>query len=88
MIFHTIRFPVADMAVVCPKCGKEGTVRFDRERGMAIFQCWSCYEKKEAAPGGDTSEVTAQCTKTGKYFRVFVPCNKIHGKNTGKVPLL
>lgn len=57
----------SDMAVVCPKCRQAGTVRFDKARGLALFQCSSCYLKKEMAPGGPPAfDVTAQCTSTGK----------------------
>lgn len=70
----------SDMAVVCPKCGKAGSVHVDRERGMARFQCESCYEKKETASGGYTFEVTARCTATGRRFRVSMPASKVHGQ--------
>ena len=36
-----------DMVVVCPKCGKAGTVHFDKEHNTAVFQCNSCYTKEE-----------------------------------------
>lgn len=69
-----------DMAVVCPKCKKAGIVHFDKERNVAIFQCKACYAKKEIAPCGNYAyEVTAQCTSNGKYFRLPMPENKIHG---------
>lgn len=78
--YHTFSF-WSDMVVVCPKCGKAGIVRFDRERNMAFFQCESCYAKKETAVDGDhASTVTARCTSTGEYFRAFVPDAKIHGQ--------
>lgn len=71
----------SDMVVVCPKCGKAGIVRFDRERGMAFFQCESCCTKKETSVDGNhASTVTAKCTSTGKYFQAFVPDAKIHGQ--------
>lgn len=78
--YHTFSF-WSDMVVVCPKCGKAGIVHFDRERNIALFQCKSCYIKKETIPGGTHAfEVTAQCTSTGKYFRISMPTNKIHGQ--------
>ena len=78
--YHTFSF-WSDMVVVCPKCGKAGIVHFDRERNIALFQCKSCYIKKETIPGGTYAfEVTAQCTSTGKYFRISMPTNKIHGQ--------
>lgn len=70
-----------DMVVVCPKCGKAGTVHFNKEYHTALFQCQSCYIKKEIVPSGnDTFKVTAQCTSTGKYFQTSAPGNKIHGQ--------
>ncbi|MBO5032296.1 MAG: hypothetical protein J6C19_10780 [Lachnospiraceae bacterium] len=69
-----------DMVVVCPKCGKAGIVHFDKEHNVAIFQCEACYAKKEIMPCANYAfEVTAQCTSTGKYFRLSMPENKIHG---------
>lgn len=77
---HTFSF-WSDMAVTCPKCGKAGTVRFDKEHSIARFQCESCYTKKEILPCGNSGfEVTAQCTKTGRYFRTSMPDDKIHGQ--------
>ena len=77
--YHTFSF-WTDMTVVCPKCGKAGTVHFNPDSGKAQFQCKSCYAKQEAVSGGsDAFEVTAQCTSTGKYFRAFLPKNSIHG---------
>lgn len=71
----------SDMTVVCPRCGRAGTVRFEKEHGIAQFRCWSCYLKKETVPcGSDTWEVTARCTATGKYFRVSRPGHQIHGQ--------
>lgn len=71
----------SDMAVVCPGCGKEGTVHFDKERGTALFQCETCYMKKETVPGGNHFfELTAQCTSTGKFFHSSLPVHKIRGQ--------
>lgn len=70
-----------DMVVVCPVCGKAGTVHFDRERNTAIFRCGSCYTVKETLPcGSDGFEVTAKCTTTGRYFRIPMPSDRIHGQ--------
>ncbi len=78
--YHTFSF-WSDMAVVCPRCSKAGTVHFNKERGIALFKCGSCYMKKETVPGSCHSfEATAQCTSTGKYFRTFLPGNKVHGQ--------
>lgn len=78
--YHTFSF-WSDIVVVCPKCGKAGVVRFDRKRNIALFQCGSCYMKKETVPGGNNAfGVTAQCTKTGKYFQISIPSDKIHGQ--------
>lgn len=77
---HTFSFS-SDIVVVCPKCGKPGTVHFNKERGTALFQCESCYMKRETTPCGNFDfEVTAQCTSTGRYFRTPVPAEKIHGQ--------
>lgn len=78
--YHTFSF-WSDMVVVCPACGKAGTVHFDQERNLAIFRCESCYMAKEIMPWGSSAfEVTAQCTSTGKHFRLPMPENKIHGQ--------
>lgn len=78
--YHTFSF-WSNMVVVCPNCGKAGVVRFYKERNIAVFQCKSCYTKKETIPGGvHAFEVTAQCTTTGQYFRASMPNNKIHGQ--------
>lgn len=82
--FNDVKFNTfsqwTDMIVVCPKCGKAGSVHFDEERNVAIFQCKACYAKKEIIPCGNYAfEVTAQCTSTKKYFRLSVSENKIHG---------
>ncbi|MDE6914742.1 MAG: hypothetical protein K2P35_13785 [Lachnospiraceae bacterium] len=78
--YHTFSL-LSDMVVICPKCGKAGTVHFDKEHRIARFQCASCYLKKETVPVGKNAyEVTAQCTSTGKYFRTSVPDNKIRGQ--------
>lgn len=70
--YHTFSF-LSDMIVVCPKCSKAGVVRFDRKKNIALFQCESCYTKKETVPGGNYAfEVTAQCTTTGKYFQISI----------------
>lgn len=70
-----------DMIVVCPKCGKAGNVRFDKEHHTALFQCESCYTERKTVSGGkDAFEVTAQCASTGRYFRTSMPSNKIHGQ--------
>lgn len=70
-----------DMVVVCPVCGKAGTVHFDEARNTALFRCESCYTSKETLPcGRDGFEVTAQCTTTGRYFRIPMPSNRIHGQ--------
>ena len=68
------------MNVICPKCGKAGTVCFDKEYNTAIFQCESCYMERKTMSGGSAFEVTAMCTSTGKYFRIFMPDNKIRGQ--------
>ena len=49
--YHTFSF-WSDMVVVCPNCGETGVVRFHQERNIAVFQCKSCYTKKETMPGG------------------------------------
>ena len=82
--FNDVKFNTfslwADMVVVCPKCEKAGIVHFVQEHHVAIFQCEACYTKKEIIPCGDYAfEVTAQCTSSGKYFRLSMPQNKIHG---------
>lgn len=79
--YYTFSFFTTDMVVVCPQCGQAGTVRYDNEHRTAQFQCKSCYTKKEKVPYGDSAfEVKGKCTKTGRYFRVSVPDNKIHGQ--------
>lgn len=78
--YHTFSF-WTKMVVVCPKCGKTGMVHFDKEHDIALFQCESCYMRRETRPSGNNAfEVTAQCTSTGRYFRVSMPDNKIHGQ--------
>lgn len=78
--YHTFSF-WSEMVVVCPVCGKAGTVHFDIERNTAIFRCDSCYTTKEIVPCGSYGvEVTAQCTSTGKCFRMPMPSDKIHGQ--------
>lgn len=78
--YHTFSF-WSDMVVVCPNCGKAGIVSLDRERNIALFQCNSCYRKKETIPGRNHAfEATAQCTSTGKYFQKLIPDYKIHGQ--------
>ena len=69
------------MVVVCPECGKAGTVCYNKERKRAVFQCGFCYRKEEMVPGEKSGmEVTAQCTSTGKYIRILMPAEKIHGQ--------
>lgn len=78
--YHTFSF-WSDMVVVCPKCGRAGTVHFNRENNTANFQCGSCYMQKETVPGGHyTFEATAQCTSTGRYFRTYFSEDKIRGQ--------
>ncbi|MBR6769691.1 MAG: hypothetical protein IKM28_00325 [Lachnospiraceae bacterium] len=79
-----------DIIVVCPECGKSGIVHFNQEHQAAVFQCNVCYTKKKMVPCGDYAfKVTAQCTSTGKYFRLFMPEHKIHGsKNKSQMFLL
>lgn len=77
--YHTFSF-WSDMTVVCPRCGKAGTVCLDQERKVACFQCESCYEKREIVPGDHTTEITAQCTATGRYFRQAVAKDKVRGQ--------
>ena len=78
--YYTFSF-WSDIIVVCPKCKKAGAVRFVQERNIAVFQCESYYIRKETVPGkDDMTEVTAQCTSTGEYFRTWVENNKIHGQ--------
>ncbi len=82
--FNDVRFGTfsswTDMMVVCPECGKAGIVHFDKEMNTAIFQCEACYTTRKIVPCGNYAfEVTAQCTSTGKYFRLSMPENKIHG---------
>lgn len=78
--YHTFSF-LTDTVVVCPKCGKAGIVHFDKEHNSALFQCESCYTKKENVPCGSFAhEVTGQCTTTGRYFRMSSPRDKIHGQ--------
>lgn len=78
--YHSFSF-WTEMVVVCPACGKAGTVHFDKERDTAIFRCESCYTAKETVPYGNCGfEVNAQCTSTGKYFRIPMAGDKIHGQ--------
>lgn len=82
--FHDVKFGTfsfwTDMVVVCPKCSKAGSVHFEEDRSTAVFQCEVCYTKKETVLCTDYAfEVTAQCISTGKYFRLPIPQNKIHG---------
>lgn len=78
--YHTFSF-WTDTVVVCPECGKAGIVHFDKEHYTALFQCESCYIKKENVPCGNyVFEVTGQCTTTEKYFRMSIPDNKVHGQ--------
>ena len=78
--FHTFSF-WTDTVVVCPKCGKAGIVHFDKEHNTALFQCESCYTKKEKLPCGNNAfEVTGQCTTTERYFRMSVHDSKVHGQ--------
>lgn len=83
--FHDVEFHTfsswTDMVVVCPNCGKAGIVHFDKEHNVAVFQCGACYTKKEIMPCGNYAfEIAAQCTLTGKHFRLSMPENKIHGQ--------
>lgn len=72
---------LTDMTVICPKCGGAGTVHFVQEQGIALFQCSSCYAKKETVScGTDDVEVNGQCTSMGRYFRTAVPRDKVHGQ--------
>ncbi len=72
---------LSKMVVLCPACGKAATVHFDKECNRAIFKCGSCYIKRETVPGGNREvEITAQCTITGRYFRISMPVNKVHGQ--------
>ena len=42
---------------------------------------WFCYRKEEMVSGEKSGmEVTAQCTSTGKYIRILMPAEKIHGQ--------
>ncbi|EOS49122.1 hypothetical protein C809_01715 [Lachnospiraceae bacterium MD335] len=70
-----------DMMVICPHCGSAGTVHFDREKNIALFQCDSCYAKQETVSCGvDNVEINAQCTLTGRFFRNIIPKHKVHGQ--------
>ena len=78
--FHTFSF-WTDTVVVCPKCGKAGIVHFDKEHNTALFQCESCYTKKEKVPCGNNAfEITGQCTATERYFRMSVHDSKVQGQ--------
>lgn len=78
--YYTFSF-WTNMIVVCPKCGKAGTVHFDKEKNIAIFQCKSCYMERKTMSGRNAAyEVTAQCTSTGKYFRNSMANNKVCGQ--------
>ncbi len=78
--YHTFSF-WSDMVVICPKCGKAGTVHFDKEYNIAVFQCESCYTKRETVPGENKDfQAAAQCTSTGKYFRITLTDKKVHGQ--------
>ncbi len=78
--YHTFSF-WTNMTVVCPKCSKAGTVHLDKEHHIALFQCNSCYtERKTMLSRNNAFEVNAQCTSTGKYFRISIPNDKIHGQ--------
>lgn len=67
-----------EIAVACPRCGKEGAVRLNRERSRAAFRCGSCGFREEAPPNR-LVPVTARCPATGRYFRVIVPGETLRG---------
>ena len=78
--YYTFSF-WTDMAVVCPKCSKAGVVYFDKEKNIAFFRCKSCYTQKEVFLGEEYAfEVISQCTSTGKYFRLSISNDKVHGQ--------
>ncbi len=73
--------PSSEILVVCPKCGSEGTVSFNRFSGIAKFDCSSCYDHMEVQPGLDERfKVVGQCTSTGRFFNEYLPGEKIHGQ--------
>ncbi len=70
----------SEMTVICPSCGKAGTVVLDREQQVAVFRCNGCYRHEKIVPcGGYDFQVSAQCTSTGKRFKKFLPQNQVHG---------
>ncbi len=78
----------SEMTVVCPRCGKAGTVRLDRERSRAVFRCGSCFFQNETTTGDHFAQVTGRCAATGRRFRVFVPKEKVRGpKKRVRCPL-
>ena len=68
-------FPQSDdITVVCPDCGRAGTVCFDRERGVAVFRCSGCFRRRETVPdGGHTFEITSveDVKGRGMYLEVL-----------------
>ena len=69
------------MMVVCSVCGKAGKVHFDKARNTTVFRCGSCYAARETLSCGRVGfEVTAQCTTTGRYFRIPMSSDRIHGQ--------
>lgn len=67
-----------NIAVVCPKCNKVGTVYFDNQHNTATFQCQSCFMERKTMLS--KNEVNAQRTSTGKYFRILISKDKMQGQ--------
>lgn len=73
--------PSSAILVVCPECGSEGTVSFDRSSGVARFDCSGCYAHREVQPGlTERFKATGQCTSTGRFFSEYLPGTKVHGQ--------
>lgn len=77
---HTFSF-WSNIMVICPKCGHLGIVSFDKEKNIVYFHCQTCYlyEEKKTC-GEDIYEVTGQCTSTGRYFKMSMLKQDIHGQ--------
>lgn len=74
----------SQMSVICPSCGKVGTVVLDKEQQVAVFRCNACYRHEKIVPcGGHDFQVLAQCTATGKSFKKFLPKTKFMEANNG-----
>lgn len=71
----------SNIMVICPKCGHSGIVSFDKEKNIVHFHCQTCYLHEKKIPcGEDIYEVTGKCTSTGRYFRMSMSKQAIHGQ--------